>query len=414
MKPVFRIFIILLAAALAAAAVSCRRRSDSPVPTDVPATEAPEDEAFISYTSERRAGFWPEGADAEDFDYACFAAVPVFDDSDTAGAAMNKAVEAYLADLGSRIENQYMPSATAEEPISEVAFEVSFANGFANCVFSEKHGLSDEPVTETHTVVLDRRGNEADLRDVFCDYHADAAAAKAIFGIISEHGEGLYDADEVRILGAIDTAHRIIATKEGCAVFFPAGTLAPAENGELAFELTFADMLGDKIGESGFGSFAAYRSALELLRFAANSVVLRGETIENGMLSPYAAGQFMTQLASKLGVQSTAGRREFSSAEFDRLYRACFGEAFPGADGESSVRIEGDSVSVSVLGPKTVCNVDVISVARSGNELAVTGDLMSGAFGDRNSEYSCHAEILLVENSESPFGFTLRDLKLFD
>lgn len=394
-----RLFAILLAAAVTASLISCRKKQPEPEPTPAPTEDA--NAEFIGHTAAGRVRYWPDGADEDTAEYALFVDYPVFDKTNSAASAINAAMDDYILSLADRVEKDHVPTADGKS-YSKATFEVGFARGYLNVIFHVKHG----EIAETDALMFDRRGDKMTVFDIFLSYNANIMAANAIC-LKMEDDPLLPSPDPNVILGEVDREYRVSATDTGCTVWFPPDSV---EQGEHAFELSFEDVLGSLVSPEGaFAGFDEYASAQELIRMALLSVIIHAETVENGVLSPYAAGVFMTQAAA--GVPSTAGRRIMPKDEFESLYRSCFGEDYPGCDPDSdSVRMEDGVYSISVSAPSFVYNVEPNSVVSDGDTVVITGDLMTGTFGERWSEFVCPVTVTLQRNAESPYGFVLREL----
>lgn len=399
--------ILLLAGALALLAClsACTPRPVPAVPTEEPrVTEIPEAEYTVSHI----VRYWPEDADYDSCDYACVAQVPEFSKSHYAGSAMNAAVDEYLEELSERIEREYMPSAVAEPPYTEVTFDYKYVGGIANIIFRETHSYEAQPYTETRVIMLNGRGERVNLRDVFMNYHAEERIAEAIAARIAGDPR-YYEADPLKILSVLDITERACAAETGASVFIPEGVLAPYEEGELEIPVTFEEVLPELVGAEGIMTLEELSGAVRLMRFAANSVVVRVESIIEGAASPYTATAFMGQAVTELRLIPKAGRIEIPKADFEALYSACIAGDFPGIDTDAhDIRLEEGVYSVSAAQPKYVYNIDILEAARTGDTLLINGDLVYGAFGFAATEFVRHARLELVKNAESPFGWTIK------
>ncbi|MCR5808140.1 MAG: hypothetical protein K6G56_01105 [Clostridiales bacterium] len=407
-----RIASLLFAAVFAAlcfVAPGCRGRVSPPEPTEEPrVTEAPP----VSYEMTQYLRFWPEKSDSANCDYCCSVQLPEFSKSFTAGYAMNRAVDAYLEELASRIETKYLPGAIVESPLSQVSCEVKVSCGVTNVIFTEEHYYEAQPERAKRVLMLDERGNELTIRDLFCNYHADDLAAAAVFEKISGD-PAYYPVEESRVLAAIDIKRGVIATEGGCIVCFDEGVLAPFEEGVIEFELAGESLTPDFVGEGKLVSFREYLDIVRFLGFVANASAVRGESISEGLLSEYAATGFMGRAVTELGVRPAAGRIPVPAERFEAMYRACFGNDFPGIDTEAhDIKLIDGVYSVSAAQKDYYYNVDLLSASEEGGALTLTGDVIFGKFGYSNTAFVCHVTVRLTKNPESPFGFTLGEYAL--
>ncbi|MBR3382608.1 MAG: hypothetical protein IKG85_06170 [Clostridia bacterium] len=353
--------------------------------------------------------YWPEDADYDSCDYACIAEIPMFSKAFTAGYAMNEAVDAYYEALCGRIESEYMPASIARPPYTEIACEVEKTGDITNVIFTEKHCYEAQPQTRKHVLMLDGRGNAINLCDVFLNYRAERMTAAAIAEEISGDPR-YYQLDTDGILAFLDINHGAKATDTGCTVFIPEGKLAPYEEGVLEFDFTFDDIAPDFVGENGAMTIEEYRDLTEFLGFVGDGVVVRGDFIENGTLTEYAASSFMGELAQTLGIKPEAGRINVPEEEFLSLYRECFGAEFPGIDVDAhDIRREDGFFKVRYVRKPYRYNVDMLEAFREGGTLRIDGSLYFGDFGYASTEFSCSVSITLERNSASPYGFTLKE-----
>ena len=371
-------------------------------------TEVPD----VEYTMKRIIRYWPEDASYEDCDYACIADVPEFSKTFTYGYAMNAAVDGYLDKLAERIEKSYMPSSISKPPYTEVIAHVEHVGGVTNIVFNERHCYEAQPYSETYVIMLDERGNELTLCDVLLSYHAEELAARRISEMLAED-ERYENADENKVRSVIDIRHGARATEAGCTVFVHEGLLAPYEEGELAFEMRFRDLLPDFAGEGKAVSEEEYRKLTEFFSYFSNAIIVRGGGVENGVLSAYTATGFMAEASDSFGLVPKAGRVSVPEAEFESYYRRCFGTEFPGIDAEAcDIRHENGFYTVPIAKRDLEYHVDMLSAERSGEELVITGDMVYGSFGFAYSETVRHVTVRLTESADSPFGFILTGFEM--
>ena len=356
--------------------------------------------------------YWPENADYATCDYALIAEMPEFPLTETAGYAMNKAVEAYFDSLAERIESEYIPASVAKPPHTDVTVSVSKAGEITNVVFSETHDYEAQPYHETHTLMLDSRGNEVSLCDWLLDYHAVESVSRALAGLIAGK-EGYFEKTPEEIACLIDVRHGAEATEDGCRIYVREGLLAPLDDGELGFSLSFAELLPELLGENGVFTLDEYRGAVRLLNYVSNAVVVRQEGFENGELTPFSACEFMGQAVKELGIDLKAGRYPVGKERFEALYRACFNAEFPGIDESAhSIRLEDGVYSVSAKQPEYSYNVDILSAERNGESVDITGDMIFGSFGYAATEFVFHVSVNIVKNADSPFGWSVTSYKI--
>lgn len=407
-----RILPLLTAAVIMLAAVlnfGCSGKREKPDPTDEPrVTDAPP----VSYGMTQYVRYWPENADPASCKYSCIVQRPQFSKAYTAGYAMNKAVDAYLDELASRIESDYLPGALEERPYSQVACSVEVCGSITNVIFSEEHYYEAQLVKNVFVLMLDERGNELSIRDVFRSYHADEAAAEAVFSRIKDD-PAYFDTDFNLVLAAIDPLHGAKAVEDGCVVYVREGALAPFEEGVLEFTLSSEELTPDFVGNGKTLSVKEYNDIAEFLGLVADASAVRGNDIEGGALTPFAATGFMGRAVKKLRIPPAAGRIEVPKADFEALYRSCFGSEFPGVDTAAhDIKLQDGVYSVSASQREFDYNVDMLLAEREGDSIVITGDVMYGEYGSAYSSFVCHVSITLTKNRESPFGFTLSDYRL--
>lgn len=377
-----------------------------PAEPSVQPTEAP------AYETMHYVRYWPEDADYDSCDYACVLELPVFSQELTAGYSINREIELYRAELFERIENDYMPSAITDPPYTEVQCEVVTSGEVTSIVFHEKHCHEAQPENSVYTLMLDGRGERINLCDLFLNYHAERMTAEAIAKRISGDRR-YYQTDTDGILAFLDINHGAKATDTGCTVYIPEGKLAPYEEGVLEFDFTFDELAPDFVGDGKALTLEQYRRLTEFLAFAADGIVVRGDFIENGVLTAYAASSFMGELAQTLGIKPEAGRINIPEEQFLSLYRGCFGTEFPGIDTDAhDIKLEDGVYKVRSTKKSYRYNVDMLEAERNGSELVIAGELWYGSFGYAYTEFAYRVSIVLEENSASPYGFTLKEFGL--
>lgn len=398
MKKTFKLLPFLMAALML---VSCRPNKPSgeeePRVTPVPEAE---------YTVSHIVRYWPEDADYETCDYACVAQVPEFSMTQTSGYAMNAAVDAYLEELAARIENEYMPKAEAKPPFTEVTFEYRYENGVSNVVFREKHSWEVVPYYETHVLMLNEKGERINLNDVFMNYHAEDRIAEALAKRL-ERDSRFAPKTKEELIPLLDIREAACAIDPGARIYIRRGGLAPLEEGELAFDISYEEVLPEILGD-GETELSELRGIVKLLRDVSNAAVVRGQGFEEGETTAYTATAFMARAVRELGIVPAAGRIQVPQKDFESLYRACTGAGFPGIDTEAhSIELKEGAYSVSATLPAFEYNVDILSFMREGERITIEGDMIYGAFGFASTEFNAHVHIELCESSESPYGFAV-------
>lgn len=394
---------LLLALLTAAGCAKTPEQEDEPRVTPVPEAE---------YTVSHVVRYWPEDADYDTCDYACVAQVPEFSLSHSCGYRMNAEVEAYLESLERRIETLYIPNSEAKPPYTEVAFEVVRTGDITNIIFREKHSWGVVPYTESHVVMLDENGGRISLNDVFMTYHAGERIAEVIAERLEKDPRFAAKTKE-ELLPLIDLREGGYAIENGARVYIKRGGIAPVEEGELAFEVSFEEAHPEL--EAADISWDEYRGLVRLLRAASEAIVVRMESFENGEMSVYTAMGFMARAVRELKLVPEAGRICVPQKDFEALYTACTGAQFPGIDeAEHDIELEDGVYSVKNTLPPYEYNVDIISLTREGENVLIDGDLIYGAFGFRASEFNCHIRLTLRESGKSPYGFEVRSLELYN
>lgn len=409
MRSRFISFLLMIAVLLSVIPLAaCKNGAGKHGETEAPATAEPKDDPTYTHL----VCYWPEEADYESCDYALIVEKPEFSRAVSSGYAFNQAVDRYINELSKRIERDYLPSAVAKPPYTQVNCDVDRVGNVTNVVFTELHCYEAQPYSETYVLMLDERGNEVNLCDLLLDYHAENLAAKRIAELIKGR-DGYYEADESKVLASIDSRHGVRATEDGCIVYIHSGMLAPYEEGELAFSLGFDEVAPDFIGEDGALSALEYRRLTEFLGMVADSVIVRESDVVSGVMPEFAATLFMSEAARKMDIRPEAGRINIPSADFESYYRRCFNADFPGIDREAhDIRLENGVYAVLSSNQKYSYHIDFESAERTGDELTVTGDVVFGDFGYAFSEPVCHVRITLLRDEQSPFGFVLKDFKM--
>ncbi|MCR5611210.1 MAG: hypothetical protein K6F68_05185 [Clostridiales bacterium] len=380
--------------------------SKDPVPQKIP---EPTEQA--AYEIRHIIKYWPEDADYLTCDYACIMDKPVFSRTSEAGAAMNKAVDAYFDGLFGRIEKEYMQAGVAKPPYTEVACSLESCRDYTCVLFTEKHCYEAQPYTETRTVIMDGRGGEVNANDVFRTYHAEERIAEAVLGLMNASGYCYDDVGLNDVLARLDISHRFTVDDGGATVFLPEGVFAPYDRGELAFTVPAESIVPKVVGSAI--TMEEYEGICGLTDAAASACIVRETDITGGELTPYAATAFMGACMQKSGRGAEKGRIPVPAAEFEAYYRACFGNDFPGIDRDGfDIKLDNGVYSVSASQKVYEYHVDILGAERSGNELTIDGEVMFGGYGYPYSTPVCRVTIRLIENAESPYGFTLRDYNM--
>lgn len=401
----------LAAAALIAAAAlcfsACSRKPSSKPSGEGSAPEVPAAE----YEINNLIRYWPEDADYATCDYACVIEQPVFARTQTAGAAMNLAVEGYLEDLYERVEERYIPASIARPPYTEVRCELIPCGEYTNIVFTEEHFYEAQPFVTTYVLMLDGRGQQVNLNDVLKTYHSDELLAAAIFEKYSDSSELSPGVTAAEIMSRLDISHGCYVDEAGSVrAFFTEGEISPYGMGRFEAEIGASALLPD------IGSMSAdeYHSLLLMCDRLASACIVRENNVENGALTPYAATAFMGATVQGMGLVSEKGRFSLSGDRFLEIYRNCFANEFPGLDPDAfDVKLtDGGDYSVSASQKVYDYHVDVLELSFEGGVIRVSGDLIYGAYGYAFSAPVCHISLTLSENGASLYGFTVSELKL--
>ncbi len=354
--------------------------------------------------------YWPEDADYDTCDYACIVEKPVFSRSYTAGANMNLAVDQYIEELYARIESKYVPAAVAAPPYTEVSCGVHTHGGYTGIVFTEEHFYEAQPFTLTRVLMLNARGEQANINDIYKTYHAQELLAAAMPEIMLGSLEHCYDGITAEmLLPYIDVNRGALADENGCTVYLPEGVFAPYELGELSVCVPDLALMPDFVGEAI--TLEEYGSIIELTDCICGAVIVREENIEGSQLTPYSATAFMGALVQRQGHAPDKGRIELSANEFTGLYRGCFGGEFPGIDSDGfDIKLtDKGAYSVSASQKPYEYHLDMLTASWQGEVLVITGDMWFGAYGSAYSVPVNHVTCRLVRNSESVYGFTVTD-----
>ena len=376
-------------AALLLLLASCAPASPAGNKDSAPAiTPAPQ----VPFSTTHYIRYWPEDADYSTCDYSCVIELPEFDGGYTAAYSMNKAVKEYVDGLASRIETDYLPGAEGEKH-TEVTVGVEYIPGCTNVIFSEEHSFSEAPVKRTYVLMLDDRGAEINLCDLFLDYHtAERAAELAAERLRCGYGEAL---------AAVDVNHGAKATLAGCTVY------AFINGAETPLDFTFDEL--SPASRFDAVSLKEFRAITELTWFVSDAAVVRQENIEDGVLSAFEASSFMGEFTRTLGICPSAGRLSIPQKDFEGYYRSIFGQDLPGIDADGhDIKLENGVYSVRDSAKPYEYHLDILGIEADGDILRVTGDMIFGRFGYAYTEYVCHVTVELLRSETSPYGFVLK------
>ena len=380
----------------------CGGGQAKPSPTDAPSHE----QAAFELTHLIR--YWPEDADYTTCDYACIIEQPVFSRMQTAGDAMNEAVEGYIERLYSRVENEYMAISVAKPPYTDVDCRIEYNGEYTNVIFTEEHCYEAQPYKSTYVLILNERGEEVNCNDVFRTYHADDRIAAALIDMMAESGY-CYDGIELNsVLAKLDIAHGCLADDSGATVFLPEGVFAPYDYGELSFKVPAA--LIDPAIVENVVTQTEYDNICRLTDAVSSACIVRETNVEGGVMTEYAATAFMGAVIQRSDFTAEKGRISVPASEFEGLYRSCFGQEFPGIDTDGfDIRLEDGAYTVSSTQKVYEYHLDMLGAVREGDVLTIKADLVFGGYGYPYSTPVCHVTVKLTESETSPYGFELID-----
>lgn len=367
-------------------------------------TQAPE----VEYSIVKLACYWPENSDPSNCEYSLYVEKPEFSQAFTAGYALNRAVDNYISELTDRIETKYIPAAVAKNPYTHVTCSVERMGKFTNIIFTENENYEVQPYSETYVLMLDERGNEINLCDIFYTYHAEQLVADRIAELISDDGR-YFPVDNGKIIDALDIVHGAKITPYGAVIYIHEGLLAPHEEGELKFDIKSSEICPVFVGEEKALSYDEYITLTDFLGMVCDSVIVRGDNVVDGVMTDYSATVFMAEASQRMNLVPSAGRINVPEADFEEYFRGCFGTDFPEIDLDAhDIKHPKDTYSVLARKLEYTYYVDMLSAEWADELLTINGDLTFGTFGYAFTAPVCHVTIELVRNETSPFGFTVR------
>lgn len=399
MKRTSVLICILLAAIMLLSA--CGDNPASPEPTGAPdGTSSPEEMFGMTHFIR----YWPEGADYDSCDYCCVIELPEFSRTYSAGAYMNAAVQSYIEDLERRVEDSYMPRSVAEPPYTEVSCEVMRAGSFVNIVFTENHCYEAQPYTHTRVLLFDERGNEAALGDVIGSYHADTLLSALVFDCLTENAMAWDGLSLTDCMAAVDVVNGVEVSENAVTVYVDEGVLAPYEYGQLKLRFDLSELLNEEL--DGILTLAEYLSLEPGISWLVAANMVRESNVLDGVMTEYAATAFMASYCINSGYPQEKGLVSVPEAEFEGLYRAMFGSDFPGIDASAcAVELKDGCYLIDAGAKQFDFHLDITGAVSEGGVLTLAGDVVYGGFGSANTEYVCHASLVLRRSALSPFGY---------
>ena len=401
------VFICILLAAIMLFS-ACGENNDSPEPTELPpATAAPEEEYRITHYIR----YWPEDADYDSCDYCCIIELPEFSKTYSAGSNMNKAVQSYIEELQRRVEDTYMSRSVAEPPYTEVSCEIIHAGSFTNIIFNESHCYEAQPYTHTYVLLFDERGNEVNLGDVIKSYHADTMVSELIYNYLTENGMARNGLNLTDCMAAADVNNGVSITESAFTVYVDEGALAPYEYGQLKLCFSLSELLPQEL----MGSFTLdeYLMSEAYISMLVTANMVRESNVADGIMTEYAATAFMGSYYINSDYEKEKGIISVPKAEFEELYRSIFNKDFPGIDtGACNIELRDDCYLIDASTKQYEFHLDITDAVSENGMLILAGDVIYGSFGYANTEYVCHASLVMRPSEASPFGYEFVDYAL--
>lgn len=401
------VFICFLLAAIMLFS-ACGENVGSPGPTEEPNTAAPSEDR---YSMTHYIRYWPEDADYDSCDYCCIVELPEFSKTYSAGSNMNKAVQSYIENLQQRVEDNYMSKSVAKPPYTDVSCEIVDAGSFTNIIFTEKHCFEAQPYTHTYVLLLDECGNEIGLGDVIKSYHADTMAAELIFNYLTENGMALDGLSLTDCMAAADTNNGVSVTESTFTVYVDEGVLAPYEYGQLKLCFELSKLMSEDLKDSF--TLDGYLKAESFFSWFVTANMVRESNVTDGVMTEYAATAFMGSYYINSDYVPEKGIISVPRTEFEGLYRSILNKDFPGIDtGACNIELKDDCYLIDTNAKQYEFHLDIINAISENGTLSLMGDVIYGSFGYANTEYVCHATLVLRPSEASPFGYEFVDFIL--
>lgn len=360
----------------------------------------------VSYTSE--TVFYPEGADESTALFTLSCELPTFSDPYPNADEANAEISEYKDELLTRVSEEYLPYADGESAAgATVTSSVKSANGYTNVFLLESVMFGEDNTENTLGVlVLDENGERLSLASAAMVYDASAIAAQQIFNLSETEGSVTYgDITVDSIESALDIYSLFFAADSGYGVIFPAGTIAPEEDGMLSYIIPKDAFYPECVGETI--TAAEYEAIIAPLNALSAACAADFSDFDSANPSPYTVSAFMTRLFTS-GNEGTAFV-SVDKGEYEETYNEYFASSLP--DG---IYTEGDGTYLSEnavmvpVYPHTDYVFVIDSAEENGGTLSISGMICCGTPGtaDTYELTSATAELVRAEGTESGFIFS--------
>ncbi len=364
----------------------------------------------VSYISE--TVFYPEGADESTALFTLCCELPVFSDPYPNADEANGEISEYKDELLTRVSEEYLPYADGESAAgASVTSSVRSAGGYTNVFLLESATFGEDNTENTlGVIVLGESGERLSLASAAMVYDASAIAAQQIFNLSETEGSVTYgDITVDSIESALDIYSLFFMADSGYGVIFPAGAIAPEEDGMLSYIIPKDAFYPECVGEAITAE--EYEAVIAPLNGLSAACAADFSDFDSSNPSPYTASAFMTRLFTS-GNEGTAFV-SVDKSEYEAAYNEYFASTLP--DG---IYTEGDGTYLSEatvmvpVYPHTDYVFRIDSAETEGDTLSLFGMICCGTPGtaDTYELTAATAELERAEGSES--GFIFKSLSL--
>ncbi len=364
----------------------------------------------VSYISE--TVFYPEGADESTALFTLCCELPVFSDPYPNADEANGEISEYKDELLTRVSEEYLPYADGESAAgASVTSSVRSAGGYTNVFLLESATFGEDNTENTlGVIVLGESGERLSLASAAMVYDASAIAAQQIFNLSETEGSVTYgDITVDSIESALDIYSLFFMADSGYGVIFPAGAIAPEEDGMLSYIIPKDAFYPECVGEAITAE--EYEAVIAPLNGLSAACAADFSDFDSSNPSPYTASAFMTRLFTS-GNEGTAFV-SVDKSEYEAAYNEYFASTLP--DG---IYTEGDGTYLSEatvmvpVYPHTDYVFRIDSAEAEGDTLSLFGMICCGTPGTADT-YELTAATAKLERAEgSESGFIFKSLSL--